>query len=577
MAVTSHRPKVRNPQVTRLRTRASADGGGSAYVGKGARTAYEGARHRGTFLGNWPAHLQSADKDWFSARYDVVARSRDVARNEPIGRSAVDRKKNAAIGKGWRFSSKPSARALGITSEAARELGQQINTEWQLFAYGYDFQVDAERRLNFGQLLRVVATHLMVDGEALAQVDYASDDDLATYKTCLRLIDPDRLSNPMGQIDGDLLRNGVELNPRGVPIAYHIRERHPFDVGLSVGQFAWQRHTRYSTPLGRPNILHVFDPDRAGQTRGVPKFAATLKAFRAFSRFTDATLQAATINALILGFVKSSAGPDAVSESFSMDDLCKYDADRQEYYEKNPVEMGDAILANLPFGDEVSLATASKDVTSFEAFTRAIIRLIAASLGVTYEELSMDYSQTNYSSARAAMVHAWNDTVAFMSTIESHLAKPFFVAWLEEAFDNGRLKIPAGAPDFYDAINAYAEGRFLGPPKGFIDATKEIVAAAGRIEAQISTLEDECAEQGRDYEEVLDQLAFEHKMRVERGLPDNVSTNYVQATAQPDNTNADPRANDPQNAAHGSALARMATMANSAEHEAALDARPILS
>jgi capsid protein len=40
-----------------------------------------------------------------------------------------------------------------------------------------------------------------------------------------------------------------------------------------------------------------------------------------------------------------------------------------------------------------------------------------------------------------------------------------------------------------------------------------------RMKAGITTLEHECAEQGTDYEEVLDQTAVEEAMRKARGLP----------------------------------------------------------
>ncbi len=549
-----------------------------------AGVAYEGARRSGTFMSRWPVSLQSIDREYFPARHNLVGRTRDQFRNDPIASAGVARKKNAAVGRGWRFSSKPNARALGIDPKAARELGQLINTEWKLYANSYAFLSDAERKLHFGQQLRVATSHLMQDGEFLAQVVYADDDPMARYKTCLKLLDPDRLGNPLGRMNGENLRAGVEFNDNEVPIAYHIRERHPRDVGFSAKSLTYQRHSRYSTPLGRPNILHGFDPDRAGQTRGITRFASTLKSFRGFSKFTDATIQAATINALILGYIKSNSGFGAVKESFDVKDLVEFDKERFGHYENNAIEMGDAILPTLAFDDEIQLATASKDVTQFEPFTRSIIRLIAAALGVTYEELSMDYSQTNYSSARAAMIHAWSDTLALMGTLESHLVKPFFVAWLEEAFDSGRITPPEGAPDFYDAIDAYADGRWLGPGRGYIDPVKEILAASARIDAKISTLEDECAEQGKDYEEVLEQQAYERQLKSDLGLPDDEPGNNDGSADTGDTGSADPadrRPGDKSASTHkrgffSSALAQIRRIALSAEHEASLDARPTI-
>lgn len=527
--------------------------------------SYDSGGSRGPIMADWFAQIRSADLDWIPNRNPSVARARDIVRNDPIGASAVARRQNASIGRGWRLSARPNARALGIDPLAARDLGSLMEIEFRSHGYGHAFEIDAERRLNLGQLLRVTAAHLMVDGDAPVLIEWAPDEG-TRYATRLRVVDPDRLSNPTGRMDDRYLRGGIERNGVGVPVRYWFRERHPADLGVDGRRFTWTGYDRF-TEWGRPQVLHAFDPQRAEQTRGVSRFAAALKSFRALSKFSDATLQAATINALMVAFVKSSAGPEAVSEFLEVDDLKGFESSRETFYEQNPVSLsGGARMPVLPFGDEIEMQTASRDVASFDAFVRANIRLIAASLGVTYEELSMDYSQTNYSSARAAMVHAWAETQSLSSILEAQIMRPYYVAFLEEGFDRGYLTLPAGAPDFYDAIDAYAEAKWIGPARGYIDPVKEIDAAAARIEAGLSTLEDECADQGKDWEEVLDQQARERQRRTDLDLPEPgtivVSTTQTQGEA---NRDADDRP---------SALARVRASARSPEHAAFLDQRP---
>ncbi|MEJ8403848.1 phage portal protein [Brevundimonas vesicularis] len=528
-------------------------------------SAYDSGGTRGPVMADWFAQIRSADLEWIPNRNPSVARARDIVRNDPVGASAVSRRQNSAIGRGWRLSARPNARALGIDPAVARDLGSQMEIEFRSHAYGHAFEMDAERRLNFGQLLRVTTAHLMVDGDGPALIEWAPDEG-TRYATRLRLVDPDRLSNPMGRMDDRFLRGGIERNGVGVPIRYFFRERHPADLGVDGQRYTWTAYDRF-TAWGRPQVLHAFDPQRAEQTRGVSRFAAALKSFRSLSKFADATLQAATINALMVAFVKSSAGPEAVSEYLAVDDLKGFETSREGFYEENPVSLsGGARMPVLPFGDEIEMQTASRDVASFDAFVRANIRLIAASLDVTYEELSMDYSQTNYSSARAAMVHAWAATQSLASVLEAQIVRPYYVAFLEEAFDRGYLTVPAGAPDFYDAIDAYAEAKWIGPGRGYVDPTKEIDAAAARIEAGVSTLEDECADQGKDWEEVLDQRARERDRLRELGLDVATSLGGV----SPSQTDAEQeQARD----ARPGALARVRGVARSAEHAAHLDQR----
>lgn len=487
------------------------------------RRSHEGAADRGAFLKNWRPGLRSADADWFFDRDDAVARARDLGRNEGIAAAALNRRINSSVGFRWDFSAKPSARALGITPEAARELGAEIESAWEQYAYGVLFQADAERSATFGQLLRMGAAHIFQDGEAFALVEWAGDEG-TRFKTRLRIVDPDRVTNPDGLADSATLRRGVEKTAAGVPVAYHIREFHPSDVG-AMGNMRWNRWPRYSTGYGRPQVLHAYDKLRAGQSRGVSRLVSVLKSFRSLSRFTEATLEAATINALFAAFVKSTAGPSAVSEWFSADDLGDWAGEREDHYKDQPIELDGVQLLNLAPDDEVEMLTSERQTGGFEAFSRTILRFIAAALGVTYEELTMDFSSTNYSSARAAMLIAWNETLALRGLIEAQIAWPFLFAWMDEAFDNGTLTVPAGAPAFRDAPDAYLEGAWRGPARGYIDETKEIAAARDRIAARLSTQEDEAAQQGKDWRVVNEQLAAEAADADRLGLPPVVAPN----------------------------------------------------
>lgn len=532
---------------------------------------HESARHTGAFMKNWRRGLRSSDADWLGDRDVVIARSRDVARNEGVGASAAMRVVNSAVGYRWDFTSKPNWKALGISYEAARELGSQIGAAWEQYAYGIHFLADAERTLTFGQLLRLSAAHIFNDGEMVGLVEWAADED-TRFHTRLRVVDPDRLSNPNGLGNGAVLANGntltagVEKSRAGVPLRYWIREGHPADVGATPNM-TWTPWERYSTNLGRPQVLHAFDKLRAGQTRGITRFVTVLKLFRSLSKYTEKTIEAAALNALFLGFIKSNAGPSAVKEGFEADDVAAFAEDRADFYADNPVEVDGVQMPVLGLDDEVQMQTTARDTSGFDGFTRSILRLIAAALGVTYEELSMDFSQTNYSSARAALLVAWKETLALRGLIEQQIVWPFFAAWLEEAVDNGTVVLPEGAPDFYDAIDAYVEGQWRGPGRGHIDPTKEIAAAAARIEAGISTLEKECAEyDGEDWEEVQEQRARERAVRADLFGEDQ--SPKVDLAGDP----ATDRENDRRPG--GSALAAVRAVADSPAHNHFLDARP---
>ena len=76
------------------------------------------------------------------------------------------------------------------------------------------------------------------------------------------------------------------------------------------------------------------------------------------------------------------------------------------------------------------------------------------------------------------------------------------------------------APNFYEYAQDYSRSKWIGPGWGYIDPEKEINAATEAINNNLSTLADECAAHGRDWEDVLTQRQREEAMRKELGLPD---------------------------------------------------------
>src|SRR5690606_23996427 len=100
----------------------------------------------------------------------------------------------------------------------------------------------------------------------------------------------------------------------------------------------------------------------------------------------------------------------------------------------------------------------------------------------------------------------------------SDFCTPIYALWLEEAIDKGIVQIPPGAPDFWEAYPAWVSCKWIGPSMGWIDPLKEADPVARRLELNITTLEAECAAQGEDFDDVLQQRARELKRMRELGL-----------------------------------------------------------
>jgi len=469
-------------------------------------------------LANWNPQLRSGDAEWLPERDVAVARIRDLARNNGWAAGVVQRYVDQAIGSSFRLSYRPDYEALGQSVEWAREIRRVVENGFMNYVNDPRCFIDAGERMTLTAQLGLGMRHRIVDGETLAVAQWLRRPG-TPFRTAIQLIDPDRLSNPNEGPDTDSLRGGVEINRYGAPLTYHIRARHPDDAGLtSLDAFRWERVPR-RTPWGRTRVIHFFEAERAGDTRGKSLLTPVVEKFRMEDRYSRTELQAALLNAIFAAFIESPLDHSLIEEALDTG-LSNYQDARSAFHEERRLTLDGVRIPTLFPGEQFRFTTAERPSGSFAEFERAVLRNIAAATGQSYEQLAQDWSQTNYSSARAAMLEAWKFLVARREHYAAGVATPIFVLWLEEAFENGTIEVPQGAPGFWDNLAAWTRCRWIGPGRGWVDPTKEAQASLMRIDANISTLEDEAAEQGRSFEEILEQLAYERQRRRELGLPD---------------------------------------------------------
>jgi lambda family phage portal protein len=191
-----------------------------------------------------------------------------------------------------------------------------------------------------------------------------------------------------------------------------------------------------------------------------------------------------------------------------------------------------AKVTTLPPGVRLKFnAPARPAAAQFKEFEAAFLRRVAAATGLAYEQVSRDYSQTNYSSARAALLESWKFISNRFEFMASTIADVVYACWLEEAIDQGEVTMPKGAPSFYDAHADWVSCRWIGPGRGWIDPFKEVQSSVMKMDAGISTLEDEAAEQGKDWLEVAEQRAYEFDELKALGLEGTSSKVYLANTA----------------------------------------------
>ena len=501
------------------------DAGGTAVA---PRTAYTGASNHHPNIRLWQPTLASADAEVLRDAAKLRARARDLYRNHPYARQAVRASRLGVIGRKLRYSCRPDHRFLGIDFEEAVRWGQEFERVWETYAHGLGFYADAGRRRSFTEQMALLHKARFVDGEALATFEWAPE---RRWRTCLQVVDVDRLSNPNGYPESAYFKGGIEPSALDEPVAYHIRNGHPADhVFVRAEHLSWSRVER-ETKWGRPICAHAFEADRGGQTRGVSLFAPVILDMKMSREYAEATLASAILQSSYAAVLVSQQNYKEALEVIAtmppdqgktVSDLALENLEAAvAYHEQANIRFNGAALPILFPGEDLKLLTPGHKADSLADFNSSSTRAFAAGTGTDPIAVSQDYSNVNSSSAKMAAANAWGFYGVLREEMISTFAMPHVAAFLEEIVSSGGLDLPKGISrfDFYDARDALIKGTFLTQGAPNLDPVKEAQATLMEINMGITTLQDAAAERGEDYLDKLDQRARENIELATRGLP----------------------------------------------------------
>jgi lambda family phage portal protein len=181
-------------------------------------------------------------------------------------------------------------------------------------------------------------------------------------------------------------------------------------------------------------------------------------------------------------------------------------------YKQKTISPG--MIMELSPGDEVSAVTPSGQATSARDFITTQQRLAGSGQGLSYEAVSRDMSQVNYSSARQGLLEDQRTYGMWQQFLIEHLCMEVYTEFIISAVLSGQLKIP----DFWSNKRKYLKHMWICPGWSWIDPYKEANANKIALETGQDTLSQICAEQGHDWKDVMKQRAKEIKMQQDLGI-----------------------------------------------------------
>lgn len=385
------------------------------------------------------------------------AQARDLVRNNPWARRGLRRIVTDTVG--WGI--KPKAKGRGA---------KHVMDLWERWAE--TTECDAAGRLTFYGLQKLVMRTVVESGEVLIRRRMRLPKDGLAIPMQLQVIEPDLLDSGKDGIrtpQGGKIVQGVEFDALGRRVAYWLFDEHP---GAQLSMSAVSRR------IPAEGIIHVFEQERAGQVRGPSWYASIDLRLHEFDEFEDATLLKQKIAAMMAAFVTDLDGTSAPLGANGGTDSKGQLLDTLE----------PGMILSLPAGKQVTV-TSPPQATDHQSFSATALRGIAAGLGVTYEDLTGDYSQVNYSSARMARIAHSADVYDWLwNMLIPQLCAPAW-KWMLEAL------VLAG--EDVEVMPA----KWTPAPMPMLDPDKEGAAASKMVRAGQMTHDEMIREQGFDPDE----------------------------------------------------------------------------
>ena len=423
------------------------------------------------------------------AQDELRAKSRDLVRRNAWAAAGIEAFVANAIGTGI----KPQSM---VQDQATREA---IHSLW----WDWCEQADAAGLTDFYGLQALATRAMLEGGEALIRLRYRRTEDGLPVALQIQVLEAEHLPTTMNRDlpGGNVVRAGIEFDRLGRRVAYHLYRSHPNDGLLapmsSQGGFDAVR-------VDASEVIHLFRPLRPGQIRGEPWLTRALVKLNELDQYDDAELVRKKTAAMFAGFITRMAPEDNLMGESAAD--------------ANGVAMAGmepGTLQILEPGEDIKFSAPADVGSSYAEFMRQQFRAVAAAMGITYEMLTGDLTQVNYSSIRAGLLEFRRRCEALQHGVIVHqLCRPIWRAWMDQAVLEGALDLPGYRKD----RRTYQAAKWIPQGWSWVDPQKEFNAMKLAIRAGLMSRSEAISGNGYDAEDVDREIAADNARADALGL-----------------------------------------------------------
>jgi lambda family phage portal protein len=401
-------------------------------------------------------------------------RARDLERNNTIACGMLDRATENVIGHGFRLQAQ--------TDDG--KFNKQVEALWS----DWTERADIRGRRSWVQLQRLIYRSRLRDGDVgCAFVQRGQD-------VRLQPISGDLIDTQYGGYDAATnTYDGIQFDKDGRAQAYNV---------ISLAPLTGQRT---ATVVSANDFVFLSRDKNLDQVRGEPCFAQVMPLFDQIDGYIEAVVIAARVAACQALLIKSGNSGKEIGK------LGTAQNSQGQYQPIAGMEPG--MVRYLRPGEEVVAVNPTQPQQQFPDFVAMLLRFAGVSLGMPLELVLLDFSRTNYSSARAALLQAYRVFRSEQTYFTDHFLRRVYRWRVSKWVKDGVLVPPA-------AIQSnYWKHSWIAPGWAWVDPTKEIEAALMEVDGGLNTLTNIAAQHGHDFYELVQARKRELDTLAAAGIP----------------------------------------------------------
>lgn len=453
-----------------------------------SRPPYESGSRSGHRGAAWPAPEYSPNMATASAA-TIRNRCRDAYRNDSWAKAIVDVFVDDCVGWGV----KPLSRA---TDETFRQRVQRLFEKWTAAA-------DADGVLDFAGLQAQAVRTLALDGEVFIRLRRRKLEDGLPVPLQIQVLPAEICPEDLNSQTADtIIKSGIEYDQIGRVVAFHMRETIPGE-----DDYSHSSATLHRVPADQ--VLHVFEPSRPGQRRGVSMLAAGLVRLAELDKYQDAVLMRQQLSNMFLATRKPPTGGENAGD---FDPLTGERVSDRAANDTPVSRLAPGTVQDLDPGEELTFNEPPDPPAGYADYVKHELRAAGATMGIPLEIFTGDWTGQNDRLARVTLLQYRRRVLRFIWTVLApQLLTPLWREWFRLAFlTPGALPTPTGE----DA------DRVVWTPHSwpYLHPVQDVSAFREAVRAGLTSRAAAVSETGEDAEVIDAQVARDNKRADALGL-----------------------------------------------------------